>query len=99
MTGIGWLQIGLFSALVLAVTRPLGAYLFRVFEGDRQPLPKVFGPLERLTLKLCGVDAKREHRWTEYTLALLAFSLFGMLVTYGILRAQAILPLNPQHFA
>ncbi len=98
MTALGWLQILLFSGLVLAVTRPLGAYLFQVFEGERQPLPKVFGPLERLTLKLCGVDAKREHRWTEYTLALLAFSLFGMLVTYGILRGQAALPLNPQHF-
>ncbi|MDY7226421.1 potassium-transporting ATPase subunit KdpA [Hyalangium rubrum] len=98
MTLLGWLQIFLFFALVLAVTRPLGAYLFRVFEGDTQPLPRVFGPVERGLLRLCGVDPKREQTWRQYAMALLAFSLFGLLLTYALLRLQHVLPLNPQGF-
>ncbi|WP_224240427.1 potassium-transporting ATPase subunit KdpA [Hyalangium gracile] len=96
MTVIGWLQILLFFALVLALTKPLGGYLFRVFEGERQPLPRVLGPVERLLLRLCGVDPKHEQTWSQYTLALLAFSLGGLLITYLILRLQHVLPLNPQ---
>ncbi|TQF08335.1 potassium-transporting ATPase subunit KdpA, partial [Myxococcus llanfairpwllgwyngyllgogerychwyrndrobwllllantysiliogogogochensis] len=59
MTLIGWLQTLLFFALVLALTKPVGLYLFRVFEADTQPLPRVLGPIERALLRLCGV--KREH--------------------------------------
>lgn len=99
MTLIGWLQILLFFALVLAVTRPLGVYLFRVFEADTQPLPRVLGPVERVLLRLCGVDGKREQSWSQYTLSLLAFSLFGVLITYLIQRLQHVLPLNPQGLA
>jgi len=98
MTLIGWLQILLFFGLVLALTKPLGGYLFRVFEGDRQPLPRVLGPVERFLLRLCGADPKHEQTWSQYTLALLAFSLFGVLITYLILRLQHVLPLNPQAF-
>jgi K+-transporting ATPase ATPase A chain len=99
MTAIGWLQIILFFAVVLAVTKPLGAYMFRVFEGERQPLPRVFGPVERFTYRLCGVDPARGQTWPVYTFSLLAFSFFGVLVTYGIERLQHVLPLNPQHLA
>lgn len=99
MTLVGWLQILLFFGLVLAVTKPLGVYLFRVFEGEHQPLPRVFGPVERVLLRLCGVDAKREQTWVQYTVALLAFSLISLLITYVILRLQQALPLNPQGFA
>jgi K+-transporting ATPase ATPase A chain len=81
MTANGWLQISLFSAAILAVTKPLGAYMYRVFEGDRQPLPRVFGPLERGLYRLCGVDPTREQDWKGYTLALLLFSMLGVLVT------------------
>ncbi|QRN97161.1 potassium-transporting ATPase subunit KdpA [Archangium violaceum] len=99
MTLIGWSQILLFFALVLALTKPLGSYLFRVFEAPHQPLPKVLGPVERFLLRLCGGgEALREQTWGRYALALLAFSLFSMLVTYGILRLQHVLPLNPQGF-
>jgi len=98
MTANGWLQIALFSAVILAFTKPLGVYMFRVFEGERQPLPRVFGPLERLCYRLCGVDPRREQSWQEYTLALLLFSALGVLVTYAIERLQAVLPLNPQGF-
>src|SRR6185295_11660369 len=96
MTANGWLQIFLFSAAILAVTKPLGAYMYRVFEGDRQPLPRVFGPLERGLYRLCGVDPTREQDWKGYTLALLLFSMLGVLVTYAMQRLQGVLPLNPQ---
>jgi K+-transporting ATPase A subunit len=71
---------------VLAVTKPLGTYMYRVFEGDEQPLPRVVGPLERVLLRLCGADPRREQTWSEHTLALLAFSVLGVLVTYAIQR-------------
>jgi K+-transporting ATPase ATPase A chain len=96
MTINGWLQILVFFAIVLAVTIPLGGYMFNVFEGDRQPLPGIFGPLERWSYKICGVDPKREQGWVEYTVSLLVFSLFGLLVTYAIQRLQQFLPLNPR---
>ena len=92
MTAVGWAQIALFSLAVLAVTPPLGRYLFRVLESDRPPLPA----LERAVCRLCGVDPRREQRWSEYALSLLVFSLLGVLVTYTIQRLQGLLPLNPQ---
>ncbi len=59
MTVNGWIQILLFALVIFAVTKPLGNYMFRVFEGDRQPLPRFFGPIERLLCRLCGVDPQR----------------------------------------
>ncbi len=97
MTAIGWVQIVLFFLAVLAVTKPLGAYLFRVFEGERQPLPKLVGPAERFAYRVCGVDPAQGQTWPVYAFSLLAFSLFGMLVTYAIERLQHLLPFNPQH--
>ncbi len=98
MTLVGWIEIVVFALAILAMTKPLGAYLYRVFEGARQPLPRLFAPLERGLFRLCGVDPRREQTWTEYAFALLAFSAVSLLVTYGIERLQAFLPLNPQHF-
>ncbi len=97
MTANGWLQIGLYALVIFALTKPLGLYMYRVFEGDRQPLPRVLGPLERVLYRLSGVDAKREHDWKGYTASMLFFSLLGVLVTYGIERLQHLLPFNPQH--
>jgi potassium-transporting ATPase potassium-binding subunit len=97
MTAIGWMQIALFFVVVLALTRPIGAYMFHVFEGARQPFPAVLGRAERFLCRLCGVDPSREQSWPAYAFSLLAFSLSGMLVTYGIERLQHVLPLNPQH--
>ena len=98
MTVNGWIQIWLFVAIVFALTKPLGAYMFRVFEGDYQPLSRLVGPVERLIYKLCGVDPDEQQGWKQYTFAVLAFSLFSLLVTYGIQRLQQVLPLNPQNF-
>ncbi|HEY3354307.1 MAG TPA: potassium-transporting ATPase subunit KdpA [Polyangia bacterium] len=97
MTAIGWLQILVFLALIAALTKPLGVYLHRVFEGARQPLPRSLGRVERGLLRLCGVDAAHEQTWTQYALALLLFSAAGVLVTYLLQRFQHHLPVNPQH--
>jgi potassium-transporting ATPase potassium-binding subunit len=94
----GWVQILIFFLVILAVTKPLGIYMFRVFEGDRQPLPRFFGPIERGLYRLCGIDPREQQTWTQYTLALLLFSAITLLVTYAIERLQHVLPLNPQQF-
>src|SRR5678816_1990720 len=99
MNLVGWSQIVLFSLAVLAVTKPLGVYMYDVLEGARQPLPRMFGPLERALCRLCGVDARREQPWTEYAVSLLVFSAFGVLVTYAVQRLQGVLPFNPQAVA
>jgi len=96
MTWVGWLQIAVYSLVIVALTKPLGLYMFRVFEGERQPLKRLFGPLERGLYAACGVDPRREQTWLGYTFALLAFSAFSLLVSYAIFRLQALLPLNPQ---
>jgi len=72
--------------------------MFRVFEGDRQPLPRFFGAIERWIYKLCGIDAQEQQDWKVYTVSLLVFSAVTLLVTYGIERLQHLLPLNPQKF-
>src|SRR5438309_7225456 len=96
MTAVGWAQIALYFLVLLLLIKPAGAYMFRVFEGNRQPLPAVFGRVERFIYRVCGVDPEREQRWTGYAFSLLAFSLLGLLVTYAIERLQHLLPLNPQ---
>src|SRR5262249_5482431 len=99
MTPAAWGQLALFSGLVLLTTRPLGAYMARVFEGEHRPLPRILGPLERFLFRLSGVDPKDEQTWVRYAASVLAFSVFSMLVTYAILRLQHALPLNPQAFS
>jgi K+-transporting ATPase ATPase A chain len=96
MNVYGWLQIGVYCAVILAITRPLGAYMHAVFEGETRPLPRVLGLCESALHRLCGVDPGREQDWKEYAFALLAFSAIGVLVTYAIQRLQGVLPLNPQ---
>src|ERR1700733_4634487 len=98
MTSIGIFQIALFFAIILACTKPLGAYMAKVFDGERTFLHPVFRWLEKLTYKVIGVKEDVEQRWTQYTAALLSFSIFGFLLTYLLQRAQGLLPFNPQHF-
>ncbi|MGZ6071359.1 MAG: potassium-transporting ATPase subunit KdpA [Myxococcaceae bacterium] len=98
MTIAAWGQLALFSGLVLLTTKPLGLYMARVFESDRRPLPRFFGPVERFLFRLSGVDPSAGQTWVRYAGSVLVFSLFGVLVTYGILRLQHLLPLNPQKF-
>ncbi|MBN8962745.1 MAG: potassium-transporting ATPase subunit KdpA [Rhizobiales bacterium] len=95
MTVAGWMQILLFCALVLALVVPLGAYMTRVFNSERTFLSPILQPCERLLYRIAGVDAKREQHWVSYTLSMLLFHVGGFAVLYVVLRAQAILPLNP----
>jgi K+-transporting ATPase ATPase A chain len=97
MTTQGWLQISVYGLVVLAITKPLGNYLYWVFADKNRPLPRGFGILECWTFQVCGVNPEREQNWQEYARALLLFSGVGVLVTYGILRLQPLLPLNPQN--
>src|SRR5262245_33469343 len=99
MTANGWLQIIVFFVVILAITKPLGVYMHRVFEGPNRPLPRMLGPVERFLLRLCSVRADATQDWKAYTVHLLAFSAFGVLVTYALQRLQQFLPFNPQHFA
>jgi potassium-transporting ATPase potassium-binding subunit len=99
MTSSGILQIGVFFVLVLLFTRPLGAYMARVFSGERTLLAPLLRPLERLFYRLFRVSEEEDMRWTTYSFAMLAFSVVGGLVTYALLRLQGYLPLNPQHFS
>src|SRR5690348_9629667 len=98
MTSAGTLQIGIFFALILACVKPLGAFMARVFEGQRTFLHPLLRWLEVLTYKVSGIKEDVEQRWTTYTASLLSFSLFGFLITYLLQRVQGILPFNPQHF-
>ena len=95
MTANGWIQIFFFIATIVAVTPPLGIFLYRVLEGEGHFLRRPLGWLERLCLRASGVDG-REQTWPAYSLALLAFSAVTMLVTYAIQRLQHLLPGNPQ---
>ncbi len=96
MTFNGWLQILLFFALILAVAKPLGVFMARVFNRERTFLDPVLRPVERLIYRLTGVDETREMRWTEYGAAMLLFSVVSMIALYLLQRLQAWLPLNPQ---
>jgi K+-transporting ATPase ATPase A chain len=99
MTINGWLQIFVFLVLILAVTKPMGIFIMRVFVGERTFLDPVLRPMERLLYRVTGVDEQHEMRWTEYATAMLLFSGVSMLVLYAIQRVQALLPFNPQHMA
>lgn len=99
MTTNGWLQIFVFLGLISLITKPMGIFMARVFEGQRTFLDPVLRPVERLLYRVTGVDEKREMRWTEYAASMLLFSAVSMLVLYLIQRIQGMLPLNPQHFA
>ena len=93
------LQLLLYLALLLLITKPLGAYMARVFAGERTWLDPVLGPVERLIYRLCGINPQQEMRWTTYTVTMLLFNFVGLLLLYAILRLQHLLPWNPQHLA
>ncbi len=99
MTILGWLQISLLILAVLAVIKPLGLYMAKVFTGERTFLSPVLVPVENVIYLAAGTSPKKEQGWLAYTLSMLAFSIAGFLALYAILRLQAYLPLNPQGFA
>lgn len=97
MTFNGWLQIFLFTAIIVAITKPVGVFMLHLFNGERTFLHPILRPVERLIYRLTGVEEKREMRWNEYAVAMLLFSVVSMLLLYFIQRLQGYLPLNPQN--
>lgn len=95
MTVIGWLQIILYCAIIVALTKPLGWYMTRVFNGEKTFLSPVLRPIEAGIYWISGVDEKREQHWLTYTVAMLLFHVGGFLIIYGVMRLQAVLPFNP----
>src|SRR6187549_3429352 len=98
MTFQAIILVVLYFGILLLITRPLGSYMARVFEGERTFLHGALGWLERGTYRVLGVDPKEDMKWTTYAVALLMFSLAALIFTYAALRLQGILPLNPQGF-
>jgi K+-transporting ATPase ATPase A chain len=100
MQATGWIQLILYVVALVAITKPMGLYLMRVLDANGKTwLDPILKPLERLTYRLMGVDAGKEHDWKQYTFAMLLFSLVSCVFTYAILRLQHLLPLNPQALA
>ena len=98
MTVNGWLQIVFFLGLIFLATKPMGIFMAALFEGKRTFLHPMLRRLETTVYKLVGVNEMTEQRWTQYTAALLAFSIFSFLFVYALQRLQGVLPLNPQRF-
>jgi K+-transporting ATPase ATPase A chain len=98
MTANGWLQIAIYLLVLVAAAKPLGSYMARVYEGQPTLLGRALGPVERGAYRLLGIDPTAEMGWKRYALAVLVFSLVGMVLLYGILRLQGLLPWNPRGF-
>ena len=98
MTANGYLQLAFYVIVLLALAKPLGAYMARVYEGKRLALDRVLGWLERLIYRLCGVRSGEEMDWKAYAVTMLLFNLLGLLAAYLLQRVQGVLPLNPQGF-
>ncbi len=95
MTAIGWIQIILYCAIIVALAKPLGWYMTRVFNGERTFLSPILRPVEAGLYWIGGVDEKREQHWLTYTVAMLLFHVGGFLIIYAVMRLQAVLPFNP----
>ncbi|BBL57262.1 potassium-transporting ATPase subunit KdpA [Methylomonas koyamae] len=96
MNGPDFLQIAIYLIALIALAKPLGSYMARVYQDESVGLNRWFAGLERLCYRLSGVDPEQDMRWQQYALATLAFNLFGLLAVYGLQRFQDVLPLNPQ---
>ncbi len=95
MTAIGWIQILLYCAIIVAITPVLGGYMTRVFNGERTFLSPVLRPVEAAIYWAGGVDEKREQHWLMYVVGMLLFHVGGFLILYVLMRVQALLPFNP----
>ena len=99
MTINGSLQILIYLVVLVLLTKPLGSFMARVYEGEHTFLGPILGPVERLIYRLSGVDPAQEMNWKVYAVAMLFFNLFGLLAVYALQRLQHFLPLNPQGMA
>jgi K+-transporting ATPase ATPase A chain len=99
MTAQGWTLILFFTVLILAIAKPMGMWLFALYEGRRTPLHRVLSPIETGFYKLAGIDPNADQGWRRYALHMLAFQLATLLFTYAVLRLQGVLPMNPRGLA
>ena len=99
MSANGYLQLVFYVVVLLALAKPLGTYMARIYAGEPALLNRIGAPFERLIYRLCGIDPAEEMRWTQYAMAALWFSLLGTLAVYALQRLQFSLPLNPQALA
>jgi K+-transporting ATPase ATPase A chain len=96
MTIQGWTLIVLFVAILVALAKPMGAWIFALYEGRRTPLHVVLSPVERGFYKLSGIDPAAEMGWRRYAVHMLLFQIVLLLFTYAVLRLQGVLPMNPR---
>ena len=96
MTVNVWFQLALYVVVLIALVKPLGTYMARVYEGQPTWLDRLIRPLERLVYRLSGIDDRSEMGWKTYAVAMLVFNLAGLLAVYALQRLQGVLPLNPQ---
>jgi|SRR6516164_3576170 len=96
MTSNGWLQIAVFGAIVIVITRPFGGYVTRVFTGEWTPLTPLLRPVERFVYWCCGVDEAEEQSWRIYAVSMLFLGVAGFVTLYALQRLQWSLPFNPQ---
>ena len=96
MNTFSWLQLVLYLAVLIALARPLGGFMARVYQGERTFLDPVLWPVERLIYRASGVRAEEDMDWKTYAVAMMLFNILGLLAAYGLQRLQAVLPLNPQ---
>ena len=94
MTIQGWILIAAFVGILMALTKPVGMWLFALYEGRRTPLHAVLGPIENGFYRLSGIDPAAEQSWRRYAVHMLLFNFAGLLFTYAVLRLQGLLPLN-----
>jgi potassium-transporting ATPase potassium-binding subunit len=99
MTAIGWVQIVLYCAIIVALVKPLGWFMTRVFNGERTFLTPVLRPVEVVLYRLAGVDETREQHWLTYAVAMLLFHIGGFLLLYALMRLQGFLPFNPMEMS
>src|SRR5262245_28910909 len=99
MTANGFLQLAIFLIVLLGLAKPLGAFMARVYDGERTWLDPLLGPVERTIYRACSVRPDDGMAWKTYAVAMLLFNALGMLVVYGLQRLQGVLPLNPQGMA
>ncbi|MBK7317799.1 potassium-transporting ATPase subunit KdpA [Candidatus Villigracilis affinis] len=90
------IQIVLFMVVLLALAKPLGSYMAKVYQGERTFLDRVLGPVERFIYRISGIDPKEEMDWKVYAIAMLTFNVLGLFFVYALQRLQGVLPLNPQ---
>jgi K+-transporting ATPase ATPase A chain len=99
MTANGYLQLAFYVVVLIALAKPLGAYMARIYEGQPALLNRIGAPFENLIYRVCGVDKAADMRWTQYAVAVLVFNVLGFFAVYALQRLQLSLPLNPQTMA